>query len=495
MEVFERDVDAFHRELEASDDRTQTFGARLDWPEALALPAHARFASRLTSAASGPGGWLVGLWGLGALAVALGWLAALLAARRVVAAAAVEADGEWNVLAERARRLAGLAAPVRLLRSDALDVPVAWGWGGGAVVLPAGADAWHEDRREAVLLHEMAHLARRDAWSQAVAQAALAVHWANPVAWWAYRRFLAAREHACDDAVLRGGARPSAYAEHLVGVARAVRRDRAALAALAPMARTTPIESRVLSVLDPARRRRPLGRRAALGLAALAAAVCAPLAAVQPVAQSPAPGHAMAVAPADTLDPAEATAHAPEPPWDDVDRAVADATRARSLRSADGAADDGPVVAGGPAEHDAHRAGGPALSPDRGVLGLAAADPAAIVDPAVIEAALAEADRDLAEARAEIRERIEEVRRDGGVAAGLRLEALRQAEQSLAQIDRQSLRDQALRALGRDVGAPPVPPVPPAPPVPAVAPPTPPGVDWTAVDRARQAATERRRSH
>ena len=261
-------------------------------------------------------------WGLGALAVGLAWGVAYAAAARAVRLGQPETDEDVLAAWERIRLLSGLERPVRLLRSPALDVPIAWGWGSAAVVLPATADTWGEDRLEAVLLHELAHVQRGDAASQLVAQVALVLHWANPLAWLAYRRFLLDREHACDDVVLEHGARPSAYADHLVQVARDLRRRSAALAAVSPMARTSNLEGRVLSILDPARRRSTLGRTAALTLAALLAAVVLPLAAFQPVAASPAAcqppaecpapsDDAWAVAPLDDASPIALDAPAP----------------------------------------------------------------------------------------------------------------------------------------------------------------------------------------
>ena len=471
MAAFEGEVNAFDAQMEALGHEMDAWASG---PPASARPS----ASRVGSASR----WGLGLWALGALAVGLGWLAAFAAARRVVAGARPETDAEWNVTAERARRLAGLDGTVRLLRSDALDVPVAWGWGAPAVVLPSAADAWDEDRREAVLLHEMAHLARRDAWTQAVAQVALAVHWLNPLAWWAYRRFLDAREQACDDAVIRGGARPSAYAAHLVGVARAVRRERLALAALAPMARTAPIEGRVVSILDPDRQRGPVRRRALLGAAALAVAVGVPLAALQPVAQAVTPSDTPAapqtVAALDTTEVPVATS-APDSldaTWGEVDAAV---ERARSE------ADRAPMTARPAAPAAQAEAHGPDPWTDE------------------VERSLDDADRDIDEARAEIREMIREATREGGPGADVQIRALRQAEQGLAQIDRQSLRDQVRSAFEMAGMAPvpptppvsPTPPVPPTPPTPSVARPVPPStVDWSDVDQARRDALRESRS-
>ena len=48
------------------------------------------------------------------------------------------------------------------------------------LVLPASADAWTDDRRRAVLLHELAHVARRDCFVQRLASLACALYLAAP---------------------------------------------------------------------------------------------------------------------------------------------------------------------------------------------------------------------------------------------------------------------------------------------------------------------------
>ena len=421
-------------------------------------------------------GWLALVWALGALAVAVGWLSALASARRLVREARPVDDDEWSVLADRARRLSGLPAHVRLLRSDRLDVPVAWGWGPPAVVLPASADTWTDDRREAVLLHEMAHLRRRDAWTQLLAQAAVALHWANPLAWLGYRRFLEAREEACDDAVLQGGARPSAYAEHLVGVARGLRRDPHALAAMAPMARRAPLESRIRSVLDASRPHRRLGRGTLVGTVLLAAALVLPLAAFHPTAREAlAAPLAAGSTPADTLDE-----------WDVIRDAA---------REARAVAPDAPTA---PSAPDAPEQPVPVWSPT------GAAPPAAPSPPEHAPAPHASDEWGRAFVEAELARsglRLEDLPDVAAEAlAAIDLDVRAEVERALADVrlasptfEVRAAKDAAERARrqARAYAPPPTPPAPPAPPIPpgAQAPPAPSAdVDWDAIDRARRDA-------
>lgn len=253
---------------------------------------------------------LLVIWAVGAVGFLLGWLGTLLAARHLVRTSRPEHDPEWLDALEHARLLTGVERPVQLVRTDALEIPIAWGLGRAAIVLPQSADEWDESRREAVLLHEMAHLRRGDAGTQLVAQIAVALHWFDPLAWWAYRRFLVEREHACDDAVLRTGARPSVYATHLVDIARRVKRERMVLAAVSPMARQDGLEGRVRSILADRRRGAP-SRTWSLTVAAIGLAVVLPLAACTLTA----PRASETPAPAPVASPSPAPApKAPAPP-------------------------------------------------------------------------------------------------------------------------------------------------------------------------------------
>ena len=186
-------------------------------------------------------------------------------------------DGKWtSLLSECAARLR-LRRSVRLLRSCEHSMPMALGTRRPAILIPATGDTWPEDRRQAVLLHELAHVARRDCLTQMLAHVACTMYWFHPGAWWVARRMRTERELACDDRVIAAGARASDYAGHLLEIAYSLGSYRAPALAVS-MARRRQLESRLRSVLDVGRNRNvpALAVRAAAAL--IAAALVLPLA-------------------------------------------------------------------------------------------------------------------------------------------------------------------------------------------------------------------------
>ena len=270
-------------------------------PTGTAAPVSASGGTLLPSAAATPaptarrvslGALLLALWALGAAAVLLRLGAGTVIVARLARRGARVDDGGWLSLAQRLATTLHIDRPLTLLRGDRLGVPVTWGIVYPIVLLPDDADAWPEERRRYVLVHEMAHVKRLDALTQLVGQLALAVFWFNPLMWIAVRRMQLEREHACDDYVLRHGTQPSRYAEDLLEMVRSLgtpehRAAQPAFAALA-MARRTEFEGRMLSILDPVLDRHPLSRGRTLMSALASLLVIVPLAALQPYRPAPA---------------------------------------------------------------------------------------------------------------------------------------------------------------------------------------------------------------
>ena len=202
------------------------------------------------------------------------------ALRRLIRASRQVTDARYCQLLDDAAIQLRVSKPVRLVRSERDVMPLTFGTIASTIVLPASADDWSDSRRRAVLLHEMAHVARRDCLVQRIAACACALYWPHPGVWWAAKRLRTEQEVACDDRVLTSGAPARDYAGHLLEIARTFRAAPAPATALG-MARARQLEGRLLAILDEARNRGALGRGRGSVLVAVAIAVFLPMAAVR----------------------------------------------------------------------------------------------------------------------------------------------------------------------------------------------------------------------
>jgi hypothetical protein len=192
---YEAVVTPIDSELAAVETSFASTGAA---PEA--QPAPARFPVDWRAAA-------LALYGAGVLfffvRLAGGWLMA----RRLVA-------GATRVASEN-------RAPV--YESAAIGTPLTTGVFSPSVLLPLAWRGWPEDKLQAVLAHENAHIARRDALVAFLAHANRAIFWFHPLAWWLERTLAVTAEHACDETAARQVGQPRRYAEVLLDMAEAVR--------------------------------------------------------------------------------------------------------------------------------------------------------------------------------------------------------------------------------------------------------------------------------
>jgi hypothetical protein len=126
-------------------------------------------------------------------------------------------------------------------------------------MLPAEGAGWPEAQRRFTLLHELAHVRRLDYLTTQVASLACAVHWFNPLVWYAAMQARKLQEEACDDAVLNAGGKPSDYAQFLVTLAGGSRRLSPVFPAAVGMVQRSQLHGRVTAILDASRARLPLG--------------------------------------------------------------------------------------------------------------------------------------------------------------------------------------------------------------------------------------------
>jgi TonB family protein len=195
-------------------------------------------------------------------------------------------SSDWTNAAAQLTGLLPLRRSVPLLRSERVSIPMTAGFRRPLILLPKDAQEWTAERRQVVLAHELLHVQRADYGWWMLARIACAVYWFHPLAWLAAAQLRREAEQACDDGVLRLGAQASAYAEHLVSLARGWSLARTAELSAMAMAQSSHLESRIRALLDPARNRRELSRRSRLCVAVAAVLILAPLAAINARAQA-----------------------------------------------------------------------------------------------------------------------------------------------------------------------------------------------------------------
>ncbi|HZQ53764.1 MAG TPA: TonB family protein [Bryobacteraceae bacterium] len=178
------------------------------------------------------------------------------------------------------KRSIGIRRRVDILAIADGCMPMSFSLRRAAIFLPAEAQTWDESRLRIVLLHELAHIQRRDTALHLFARAVLSLYWWNPLAWTAWREFLKQRERAADDLVLNAGAPAPEYASHLLEIARSFQPAGLIEPAAVAMARLSQLEGRLISVLDTRRNRGTLRLANVLAAALLSVAIAAPLAAL-----------------------------------------------------------------------------------------------------------------------------------------------------------------------------------------------------------------------
>ena len=186
---------------------------------------------------------------------------------------------DWQSLLSESADLLGVGANVELLQHDAAISPVTAGAWRPVVVLPADARSWSRDHQRLVLLHELAHVSRRDVFTQTLAGLVCGLHWFNPLFWFGLLQMRKLRELACDDLVLSCGQQPAGYADVLLDIAKSYRHQ--TYASAVGMARNSNVESRIMAILDKTRRHVKLSPNAARMLFVFAAALLCVVATAQ----------------------------------------------------------------------------------------------------------------------------------------------------------------------------------------------------------------------
>lgn len=265
----------------------------LEWPSAApVLASSSSIASVVvtTDAASAPlpvndgtsFSWdalLLAIWFIGVVTVLGRLLRGFVHLARLESRSRVIEKGQWRELADQLSDSLALRTRVTILRSPDPALLVTYGFSRPKLIVPADADTWSDERIQMALVHELAHVRRRDATTLLLAAMVCALHWFNPLVWLCAARLRRESECACDDAVLRQGMEPTRYAALLLSVARGDAARRRHWITAPAIAHPSTLERRVAAMLHGQRNRAPVTRLAKALAAIIAGAIVMPLAA------------------------------------------------------------------------------------------------------------------------------------------------------------------------------------------------------------------------
>jgi beta-lactamase regulating signal transducer with metallopeptidase domain len=247
-------------------------------------PAGARFPVDPQPVSAAGGDWAIWVY---AIPAALLFLLTLIALARLIilkSRATVLVEPHWLAALAHAQRRMGFKNGTALLTSDDLPSPVSWGLIRPVILLNSEAAESHVEA-EAIIAHELAHVANFDWVKLLLARVTVALFWFNPLVWLLAREAHQLREEAADDAVLAADIEDTDYARLLVGVARHECRG-LLLGAHGVAPAKNSLARRIRRVLDSALERAPGGWRWTSAAAFFAAGMAVPVAALQVVAPS-----------------------------------------------------------------------------------------------------------------------------------------------------------------------------------------------------------------
>jgi hypothetical protein len=163
---------------------------------------------------------LVCVWAAGTAVVLVGLLRGLAALVSLRATLVPIREQMLIDAAAQTFRLYGIRRRVELHHTPLALTPFSLGLVRARIVLPQGlADCLNADQLRYVLLHEAAHIRRRDHWVALLQGGCTAMFWWNPLLHRVHVRLARLREQICDDHVIWAGGDGRGFAETLVRVA------------------------------------------------------------------------------------------------------------------------------------------------------------------------------------------------------------------------------------------------------------------------------------
>lgn len=139
------------------------------------------------------------IWAIGAIIILTYTFGANIQFLRKWRKNAIEAECEVYKLLEKCKLTMGINKKIPIFYTNQIKAPVLFGLMHPYLLLPEGLkNALNKDELTCIMLHELAHLKRKDIATFWIMALLKAVHWMNPIIWYALNRMRQDCEVACD---------------------------------------------------------------------------------------------------------------------------------------------------------------------------------------------------------------------------------------------------------------------------------------------------------
>jgi beta-lactamase regulating signal transducer with metallopeptidase domain len=190
--------------------------------------------------------------------VLLARLAAGYCVLRSLKSSATPVSPDWQLRFSRLCATHGIRRQPQLLVSSHVSGPMSLGFFRPTIVIPRTLlETLSHSELEQIVLHELAHLHRRDDWSNLAQKLIAAVLPIQPAVYWLGYQMSLAREMACDDWVIAATGTPRPYAAALTKVAELSQWQRAGVLAAGAVGNRSQLFRRVRQMLDRTRNAAP----------------------------------------------------------------------------------------------------------------------------------------------------------------------------------------------------------------------------------------------
>lgn len=162
---------------------------------------------------------IVTAWLIGMLFFILKTLGGLLYIQRLRTKHLSAVPASWAKLHQQLHRQLNIKMPVKLSVSLLVKAPVVVGWLKPIILMPiAAVNQLSLEQVEAILAHELAHVARYDYLINILQTIVEALFYFNPAVWWISSNIRLERESCCDDLAVQTCGNSIAYAKALVAL-------------------------------------------------------------------------------------------------------------------------------------------------------------------------------------------------------------------------------------------------------------------------------------